>query len=159
MAPPNIAPPPVPRLTWPGPLCPSPVTDSNRIIGYEEIYNLDLVKDLVRAHGVVVLNDDTLHAMSGKGKNPLPAPAWTSNDAKNIIFSLKAGHFENAQWCKLNTNRYLDCDSYVIYYSRSKGIEWNNSKTKGLKLYVKFGFIPDATNPMGILCRLHPSEH
>lgn len=152
MAQPKIAPPPVPRRSWPGP-CPSPVTDENRIIGSTPIYDLQLVKELVQAHGVVVLNDETLNGLDGEGKTALPPPAWSDLDVINVILALDEIDFENCQWCKLNVNRYLDCDSYTIYFSRTKG-RWEH----GLKLYVKFGFNPNVTVPKAIVCRLHPAS-
>lgn len=157
MAPSKLAPPRAPRLACQQP-CPNPVTDANRIIGKHRLYDLKSVKDLVQKHGAVVLNDETIEGMSGRGENPLPLPEWVSEDVAGVILALTDDDFENSQWCLLNTNKYLDCDSYVIYYKRSK-------KTRGTgpsgcqKLYVKFGFSPNATTPCAVVCRLHPADH
>jgi len=155
----KISLPPSPRLFWPGPIRPDPVTDENRIIGESQIYDLDLVKELVKLHGVVVLNDDTVDGMKGEGRNPLPPPAWKTEDIVGVILSLTVDDFENAQWCKTNNNTYLDCDSYLIYYGRSKMARWDTPTAKGLKLYVKFGFNPNLTVPRAVVCRLHPANY
>lgn len=150
----KIAPPPRPRHCWPGPERPNPVTEQNRIIGPDQIYKLAEVHEMVSAHGVVVLSDDTSLAQVGGGRNPLPAPAWGLDEFVSVILALTDQDHENAQWCMLSCNRYLDCDSYIINYNRSKKIRSINP-LQGIKLYVKFGFIPNASK--GVICRLHPA--
>lgn len=150
----KLAPPPAPRRFWPRHQCPVPVTDVNRIIGRERIYDLAEVKRLVMLHGIVVLNDDTDAARIGAGRNPLPPPAWSNAEFVAVIMSLDETEHENAQWCKLNINTYLDCDSYTINYSRRLKARSTNPD-QGIKLYVKFGFFPNGSR--AVICRLHPA--
>lgn len=154
MASAKLAPPPVPRRFWPRPDCPALVTDANRIIGEERIYDLVEVRRLVMQHGVVVLNDDTNAAQVGAGRNPLPAPAWSNEEFVAVIMALVESDHENAQWCKLNVNTYLDCDSYTINYSRKLKTRSTNPN-QGIKLYVKFGFFLNGSR--AVVCRLHPA--
>lgn len=159
MVPQKISPPPLPRRIWPGATCPVPLTEANRIIGIDQIYDLNSVKDLVRQHGIVVLNNDTVDAMGGKGRSPLPSPDWTYEELAGVILALTNDDYENSQWCALNVNKYLDCDSYLIYYSRSRKARWDTITSKGLKLYVKFGFIPMVSIPKAVVCRLHLANY
>jgi hypothetical protein len=158
MAPPRLSLPPAPRLAWP-PFCPEPVNETNRIIGKNAIYDLSQVKQLVRQHGIFVLNDQTIRGANCQGPVALPPPTWSKQEMTGVILALEEENFENSQWCKLNSNRYLDCDSYKIYYSRSRACRWDNGAVKGLKLYAKFGFLTTTSIPGAILCRLHPSDY
>jgi len=157
MGSPKLAAPPAPRLVWPGSTCPASVTDYNRIIGTSQIYDLKQVKELIQLHGFVVLNDDTNLAIAGKGRNPLPPPAWSSEEVVGAIMSLTDIDYRNSQWCELNSKRYLDCDAYIIYFSRSKKVR--SSGVQGIKLYIKFGFVPNVTSPKTIICRFHPADY
>lgn len=155
MAPPKLSPPPAPRLKWPGPVRPPEVTEDNRIIGEERIYDLLKVKELVKKHGVVILNDATADGMLGKGSHPLPLPEWSNAEFAQVILALTDDDFINSQWCMLVVKKYLDCDSYAVHYNRSKGIRCDPTIFSGMKIYVKFGFNPNLTVPSAILCRLH----
>ncbi|MCC2960949.1 hypothetical protein LK540_10995 [Massilia sp. IC2-278] len=150
----KIAPPPAPRYQWPRAERPDPVTDANRIISDDPIYDLAKVREMIKKHGFVVLNDDTDEAKRGRGRNPLPAPAWSDEEFEAVIMSLTENDHENAQWCALNVNTYLDCDSYVIRFSRSRK-KRSSDPQQGIKLYVKFGFFPNGSK--AVICRLHPA--
>jgi hypothetical protein len=150
----KIAPPPLPRHRWPRAERPHPLTDANRVIGNDPIYDLAKVREMIKKHGFIVLNDDTDEAREGRGRNPLPAPAWNDEEIEAVIMSLTDNDFENAQWCSLNIKTYLDCDSYVIRFSRSRKKRSNNAE-QGIKLYVKFGFSPNGSK--AVICRLHPA--
>jgi hypothetical protein len=150
----KIAPPPVPRHKWPRAERPNQITDLNRIIGEDPIYDLVQVRKLIKEHGFIVLNDDTDDAREGLGRNPLPAPAWSDDEFEAVIMSLTDDDYENSQWCSVSIKTYLDCDSYVFYFSRSRKRRSVNPQ-QGIKLYVKFGFLPNGNK--AVICRLHPS--
>lgn len=134
---------------------PKDLDGPGRIIGERPIYDLEAAQELVRLHSVVVLNDQTLDGYDEAGAALLPPPDWSDEEFAAVVLALEHNGYRNSQWCKLSTGRYLDCDSYTIYYGRARRAKWD----RGLKIYVKFGFVPNLATPQPVICRIHTSAY
>jgi hypothetical protein len=68
--------------------------------------------------------DDDLHNLG-----------WDTDNVRQLISSLHDCCYLNSQWC-MTGNRWLECDSYVIRFDESNGVE----DIKCAEFYIKFGF-------------------
>lgn len=118
------------------------MTGENRGLCRKRIYDLEIVKALVAAHGVCLINDDAQDdAQQQLHMDP--------DDVARFIAQLSTHNYVNSQWCNTSVNRVVDCDSYAMRYNRNKQVPWEN----GPKIYVKFGFLPNL--PKCVVCSIH----
>lgn len=121
---------------------PEVLTKNNRSLGRMPLYDLNVVKELVALHGVVLINENAqLDASHQLQMSP-------SQVAKFISF-LQTDHYQNSQWCDTSVNRPLDCDSYGMRYNRN--LEKPQDNMSGI--YVKFGFFSNISR--AVVCSLH----
>ena len=151
----RLAPPKIPRINTFIPSSPLSLTDANRFIANGPIYDLRQVKDLVKIHGIALINDVAQNNVIGIGENSLPPPEWDASDICALINALEITDYNDSQWCNTSTKRVLDCDSYLITYGRNKRARWES----GLKIYIKFGYSPNTSTPTALICSIHPAKY
>jgi|JI6StandDraft_1071083.scaffolds.fasta_scaffold19473_2 hypothetical protein len=132
---------PNPRL-GPTLICPKPLTTQNKSLGHRRLYDLAVVKALIKIHSVVLINDD---AQEDAEKQLNMSP----QEVGRFIEQLSPDNYVNSQWCKTSVNKTVDCDSYTMRYNINKQQPWD----RGRSIYVKFGFLPNL--PKCVVCSVH----
>lgn len=112
------------------------------------IYDLNVVKQLVVAFPLVVINTDGQEDMKLEF-----TPKLTMAELQTLILALRPELYDDSECCKTSVGMTVDCDGYAIWWNRNREIE---SREFGRKIYVKFGFRD--RNPRCIVVSIHPSN-
>jgi len=107
------------------------LTDSNRMIHGGPVFDLDIVKQLLDAHGFWVINNDVDKDLENEFSPPM-----SDNEIKAVLQALRYELHDTSQWVRTSAGQTMPCDAYLIKWNRNRQIEWEH----GRKLYVKFGY-------------------
>ena len=126
--------------------------DDRRRVRNGPIFELSVVKELVREHGVRILNTNAQRAMLTDFDPPLE----DSEIQEIIVHALRHDdektHYVEAEVCKAN-GMVVDCDAYSIRWNRIRHKESNCSRA----IYLKFGF--KENRPICLIVRVHPDKY
>lgn len=123
-------------------------SESRAIISNGPVYDLAIAQQLLKVHGLRVLNElaqeDQTHEFS---------PSLTDEELQDFICALQDSDFEKSERCATSVKKTVDCDAYAMCWNRTSRCRWAH----GMKIYVKFGFFEN--NPRCLVISIHPAKY
>lgn len=110
------------------------------------VYDLKEAQQLIRVHGLVVVNDSAHQAQQQF------SPELTDEELTKFILALVGNDYVESERCKSTVGLTLDCDAYTMKWNRNRCCRWEYAA----KLYVKFGF--SYQDNRCLVLRIHPSK-
>jgi hypothetical protein len=114
------------------------------------VYDLTLVQQLVKAHGVRVLNTKAQDDQKTKF-----TPSLSDSELADLIGSLTPDCFDRSERCSTSAKMQIDCDGYTIKWNRNTRNKWDH----GPKYFVKFGFSNNGPGQLCLVISIHPALH
>lgn|GEM_PF-3147053 len=112
------------------------------------IYDLKCAQDMLKAHGLRVVNSQADADMQNEFD-----PEMTDDELSSFIFCLTTAHYLRSEYCLTSSpGMTVCCDEFGMRWNRLRGREWEH----GQKIYVKFGFREN--NPRCLVVSVHKAK-
>jgi len=138
---------PNPRILVAGRCIVRTTSRGRRIITNGPVYDLTIAQQLLRVHGLHVVNERADTDMITRFY-----PALTPASLSPIILTLTSNHYVGSEICATGVNMELHADAFTICWNQQRCAE---SKVSGRETYLKFGFREN--NPKCLIVSIHPS--
>jgi len=112
------------------------------------IYELSVVQQHIKSHGLVVVNED-----AEEDQEKSFSPELEDDELADLILTLEHHHYDDSERCGTTNGMLVDADGYTIYWKRRTRTE----SPHGEKTYVKFGFRENRDTCLVV--SIHPSKH
>lgn len=114
------------------------------------VYDLAIVKQLVRSYGVTPMTNNSDQHMALTF-----VPLLGKAELAELVLCLRVDeHYIESERDYVRSGMLVDADAYKIHWHRTKRAE---CKRTGLPVFVKFGF--RESNPNCIIVSVHPSKY